>query len=168
MDEGLHYCRSRAQKFEQANQNKVKDKLLSYTPPPLFIALNLCNPKCFFLITSKVIMFQESLQFQETITFYYSKQIGPMVIGHVFLAHMTYITNYSKHFVSCCCYLHLKPIQGHQLLSDALNAPISMSLKLSEKMNHSPLSNASIYDDEYRLIIQLNYLRRTLKKGVGD
>jgi hypothetical protein len=31
-------------------------------------------------------MFQESLQFQETITFYYSKQIGPKVIGHVSLA----------------------------------------------------------------------------------
>jgi hypothetical protein len=31
-------------------------------------------------------MFQESLQFQETITLYYTKQISPKVIGHVSLA----------------------------------------------------------------------------------
>jgi hypothetical protein len=54
------------------------------------------------------------------------------------------------------------------LLSDALNALVSMSLKLNEKMNHPPLSDALIFDDEYGLIIRLNYLQRKLKRGVID
>jgi hypothetical protein len=43
-----------------------------------------------------------------------------------------------------------------------------MGLKLNEKMSHPPLSNALIYDDEYGLIIHLNYLQRTLKRGMID
>jgi hypothetical protein len=43
-----------------------------------------------------------------------------------------------------------------------------MSLKLNEKMNHPPLSDALNYDDEYGLIVQLNYLQRILKRGVID
>jgi hypothetical protein len=43
-----------------------------------------------------------------------------------------------------------------------------MGLKLNEKTNHPPLSNALIYENEYGLIIHLNYLQITLKKGVID
>jgi hypothetical protein len=49
-----------------------------------------------------------------------------------------------------------------------LNALVSMSLNLNEKMNHLPLSVALIFDDEYGLIIHLNYLERTLKRGMID
>jgi hypothetical protein len=43
-----------------------------------------------------------------------------------------------------------------------------MSLNLNEKMNHPLLSDALISDDEYGLIINLNYLQRTIKRGVID
>ncbi len=142
MDQGLHYCRSQAQKIEHTNQNKVKSKLLCFSP--LFIALNLCTPKCFFLINQIVQVYKQS---------YYILRILSTPRNHCPLLqqanwsywsrfsciHMTYITNYNKHFVSYCYCLHLKPIQGHQLLSDALNALVSMSLELNEKMNHPPL-----------------------------
>jgi hypothetical protein len=52
------------------------------------------------------------------------------------------------------------------LLSDALNALVSMNLKVNEKMSHPPLSDALISDDEYGLIIHLNYLQKTLKREV--
>jgi len=37
-----------------------------------------------------------------------------------------------------------------------------------KKLSHPPLSDALISDDEYGLIIHLNYLKRTLKRGVID
>jgi hypothetical protein len=39
-------------------------------------------------------------------------------------------------------------------LSDALNAVISMTLKLKEKMNHLPLLDVLIIDDDYGLNIE--------------
>jgi hypothetical protein len=73
----------------QSKQNKKQVTLL-FSPFSLlwifvlqnvyFLLIKLCK------FTSKVIMFWESLQLQETIAFYHSKQIGPKVIGHVSFA----------------------------------------------------------------------------------
>jgi hypothetical protein len=51
MDEGLHCCKFQAQKIEHTNRNKVTCKLLCFDFLPFFIVLNICMPKCFFLIS---------------------------------------------------------------------------------------------------------------------
>ncbi len=53
------------------------------------------------------------------------------------------------------------------MLNDALNATMSMSLKLKEKMNHLLLSSALIdEDDDYCLIVELGILVKNNKKEV--
>jgi hypothetical protein len=44
--------------------------------------------------------------------------------------------------------------------------PLSMSLKLKGKMNHIFLSDALIDDDDFGLIIQLNFFAKNIKKEV--
>jgi len=52
-------------------------------------------------LTSKVIIFQEVLQFQKAIVFYYNKQIDPKGTNHVPPSfHMAYIINYSLNILS--------------------------------------------------------------------
>jgi len=68
---------------------------------------------------------------------------------------MTYITNYNKHFVSYCHTCILNESKDHWLLIDALNATISISLKLKQEMNHLLLWDVFINDDDYNFTIEL-------------
>ncbi len=58
----------------------------------------------------------------------------------------------------------LNQSKGHWLLNDALNITISMSLKLKEEMNHLPLLDAWIDDDDFDFNMGWKLLQRTLKK----
>ncbi len=49
-------------------------------------------------------------------------------------------------------------------MNDALNITISMSLKLKEEMNHLPLLDAWIDDDDFDFNMGWKLLQRTLKK----
>jgi hypothetical protein len=107
---------------------------------------------------SKVIMFQEALQFCLAIVLYYSKETIVWVIGRV----PPPLTWHIFHIIVDC----LSPIvfvcvfnqsYQHWLLNDALHFTISMSLKLKEenKINfsfESLLEDNSIISDELFLL----------------
>jgi hypothetical protein len=54
----------------------------------------------------------------------------------------------------------LNQSRGHWFLSDALNATISMNLKLKEEMNHFLLLDALIDDDDFCLNIVESFCKK--------
>ncbi len=68
-----------------------------------------------------------------------------------------------SHVVNVCI---LNQSKGHWLLNDALNIAISMSLKLKEEMNHLPLLDAWIDDDDFDLNIVLETFTKNIEKVI--
>jgi len=85
----------------------------------------------FCRFVSKIILFQEALQFKATIFLCYSQQtvvrvtsgVPPPLIWHIFQIIIDVLSS----IVSACV---LNQSRGHWLLSNALNVTITLSLKL--------------------------------------
>ncbi len=61
--------------------------------------------------------------------------------------------------------MYLKLIQG-LLVIDALNVTIFMSLKSKEEMNHLPLLDALIDNDDFGLTIELGTFAKNINKEI--
>jgi len=60
----------------------------------------------------------------------------------------------------------LNESRGHYLLTNVLNVAIFMSLKPKKEMNHLPLLDALIDDDDFGLTFELGTLVKNIKKEV--
>ncbi len=133
-----------------------------------FIVLNICTPKCCFVIGDVNCAsdhVSRSLLISQFHVFYYNKQIGLKVIGHVpppFTWHISrsIIDIISLAVVTCI----LTQSNNHWLLNDALNVAISTNLKLKKKMNLFPLLDVLIDDDDFGLNIELETFVTNIKK----
>ncbi len=161
IQEWMTTCITTSLKFKNLNMliiKKVKCNLfiLVFFFYCFYFKMLISDQECeLYWFVNKVIMFQNALQFIKTIALCYNKQTNPKVIrcvSHPLTWHIS--TNYNRHFVSCCHYLHLKLIRCQQLLNDALNATISTSLKLKGKIKHLPMLDVLVDDDDYGLNIK--------------
>jgi len=114
---------------------------------------------------SKVILFQEALQFKETIILCYNMQnfvrmnakVAPPLTWHI--CHI--IVAYIGLVVSICI---LNQSRGHWLLSDALNFAISMNLKFKDEIDSATFD--SLMEEDGNVAYELSCLASNIKKKV--
>ncbi len=81
--------------------------------------------------------------------------------------HIVYTIGYNRHYVFLLLLLAFKTsLRVTSCWVMFWMKPLSMSLKLKGKMNHIFLSDALIDDDDFGLIIQLNFFAKNIKKEV--
>jgi hypothetical protein len=109
-----------------------------------------------WIVQAKWSWIKEAIQFWKAIALYYNKLNTPKVINHVppsLTWHISQIIISIWSFIVIACILNES--EDHWLLIDALNATISISLKLKQEMNHLLLWDVFINDDDSNFTIQL-------------
>lgn len=116
---------------------------------------------------SKVMSFQETLQYCEAIVSYYNRQTTIMIspcVSPPFTWHVAQIVvSVFSHVVSACV---LNQYYAHWLLSDALHSTITMNTKLMEELKNTHTFD-NIMDKDFRMFNELTLLASNIKKEVS-
>ncbi len=118
----------------------------------------------FCRFVSKIIMFQETLQFWEMIVLPHNKQTIVKLIGCMPPPLIWHISQIVVDCISLLMYVYvLNQSCDYWLLSDASHSTLTISFKLKEEVKIPPSANNLMQDDS-RLVIELALFASNIKK----
>jgi hypothetical protein len=130
-----------------------------------FLPYMFCFVLFFFcILASKIILFQEALQFEETIIFYYYRQNNMGMVTRVLPPltwHILIIVD-SLGLVVIACIMNQS--RGHWLLSDALNFSLFMSLKFRNENDFATFDN--LLEEDANVAFEFSCLASNIKNEV--